>query len=113
VPDRTPLPAGLKGRVIAELARVVSEWAKLNSDVVERAQRRHALERIKRPEFLFELRIALRKAMGEIATCKEFADKETEGALMGAILHMMHMDREKIPEVYAHIAKIDKRRLAA
>src|ERR1039457_4771472 len=47
VPDRTPLPAGLKGRVIAELARVVSEWAKLNSDVVERAQRRHALERIK------------------------------------------------------------------
>jgi hypothetical protein len=112
-PGGEPLPAGLKRRVITELARVVSKWAKQNSEVLERAQRRVALERSKRPEFLGELRNALRKAMVEIATCNEYADKDTAGHLRGAMLHLMHLDTTKIPEVYAHIAKINKRRLAA
>ena len=113
LPARRPLPPALHARVTAELTRVVSEWAKLNPDLMERAQRRFALERIKEPAFLGDLRNALRKAIAEIATCREYADQDTKGKLMGAILDMRLLETSKLPEVYAHIAKIDKRRLAA
>ena len=113
LPGRRPLPPGLKARVSAELTRAVSEWASRNHAILERAQRRVALECIKEPQFLLDLRTAVREAMREMAILKDYADEDTASHLMGAILHMTHLDNEKIPEVQALIAKINKRRLAA